>query len=357
MLQTQYAVVSMDTIRNHMFLLHYSNIAMNLYRPFALWASVWLALFAGTATAQPVSTSPAYPTKPIRIIVGQTAGGVSDLIARMVAQRFTESFKQSAMVENRAGAGGGIGTEMAVKAAPDGYTLLLSSAGPIVINPGLYPRLGYDPMRDLVPIAFIATSPLVLVVHPSVPVKNVKGLVALAKAQPHRLSYGSGGNGSPPHLTAELFKSMTGVRMTHVPFKGSAPSVIALVGGQIDLSFSTVAVTLPQMKAERIRALAVTSPQRSPAVPLLPTMAEAGMPGFESQQWFALFGQAALPKDIITRLNTEVARWMQLPEVRARLSTEGAEPASLTLDQVAAFIRTDTVRWTQVIKTSGATAD
>ncbi len=330
---------------------------MNLYRPFALWASVWLALFAGTATAQPVSTSPAYPTKPIRIIVGQTAGGVSDLIARMVAQRFTESFKQSAMVENRAGAGGGIGTEMAVKAAPDGYTLLLSSAGPIVINPGLYPRLGYDPIRDLAPIAFIATSPLVLVVHPSVPVKNVKGLVALAKAQPHRLSYGSGGNGSPPHLTAELFKSMTGVRMTHVPFKGSAPSVIALVGGQIDLSFSTVAVTLPQMKAERIRALAVTSPQRSPAVPLLPTMAEAGMPGFESQQWFALFGQAALPKDIITRLNTEVARWMQLPEVRARLSTEGAEPASLTLDQVAAFIRTDTVRWTQVIKTSGATAD
>ncbi|HTD90530.1 MAG TPA: tripartite tricarboxylate transporter substrate binding protein [Burkholderiales bacterium] len=298
-----------------------------------------------------------YPTKPIRIIVGQTAGGISDLIARMVAQRLTEAFKQPAVVENRAGAAGGIGTEMAVKAAPDGYTLLLSSAGPIVINPGLYPKLGYDPIRGLAPIAFIASSPLVLVLHPSVPAKTVKELISLAKAQPDRLSYGSGGNGSPPHLTAELFKSMTGARMTHIPFKGSAPSVIALVGGQVDLSFSTVAVTLPQLKAGRIRALAVTSPQRHPAVPQLPTMAEAGMPGFDSQQWFALFGPAALPKDIIARLNTEVVRWLESPEVRARLSAEGAEPGNLTLDQFAAFIRTDAARWMKVIKASGAVAE
>ena len=298
-----------------------------------------------------------YPTKPIRIIVGQTAGGISDLIARMVAQRLTEAFKQPAVVENRAGAAGGIGTEMAVKAAPDGYTLLLSSAGPIVINPGLYPKLGYDPIRGLAPIAFIASSPLVLVLHPSVPAKTVKELISLAKAQPDRLSYGSGGNGSPPHLTAELFKSMTGARMTHIPFKGSAPSVIALVGGQVDLSFSTVAVTLPQLKAGRIRALAVTSPQRHPAVPQLPTMAEAGMPGFDSQQWFALFGPAALPKDIIARLNTEAVRWLESPEVRARLSAEGAEPGNLTLDQFAAFIRTDAARWMKVIKASGAVAE
>jgi tripartite-type tricarboxylate transporter receptor subunit TctC len=298
-----------------------------------------------------------YPTKPIRIIVGQTAGGVSDLIARLVAQRLTEAFKQSAVVENRAGAAGGIGTEMAVKAAPDGYTLLLSSAGPIVINPGLYPKLGYDPIRDLAPIAFIASSPLVLVLHPSVPAKTVKELVALAQAQPDKLSYGSGGSGSPPHLTAELFKTMTGAKMTHIPFKGSAPSVIALVGGQVDLSFSTVAITLPQMKAGRIRALAVTSPTRHPAVPQLPTMAEAGLPGFESQQWFALFGPAALSKDIIARLNTEVARWLETPEVRTRLSAEGAEPGRLTLDQFAAFIRTDAARWMKVIKASGATAE
>jgi tripartite-type tricarboxylate transporter receptor subunit TctC len=309
-------------------------------------------------TALPLSVAAqSYPTKPIRIIVGQTAGGVSDLIARLVAQRLTEAFKQSAVVENRAGAAGGIGTEMAVKAAPDGYTLLLSSAGPIVINPGLYPKLGYDPIRDLAPIAFIASSPLVLVLHPSVPAKTVKELVALAQAQPDKLSYGSGGSGSPPHLTAELFKTMTGAKMTHIPFKGSAPSVIALVGGQVDLSFSTVAITLPQMKAGRIRALAVTSPTRHPAVPHLPTMAEAGLPGFESQQWFALFGPAALSKDIIARLNTEVGRWLETPEVRTRLSAEGAEPGRLTLDQFAAFIRTDAARWMKVIKASGATAE
>ncbi len=301
-----------------------------------------------------------YPAKPLRLIVGQTAGGVSDLIARLVAQRLTESFKQSAVVENRAGAAGNIGTEMAVRAAPDGYTLLLSSAGPIVINPGLYPKLGYDPLRDLAPIAFIASSPLVLVVHPSVPAKTVKELIALAthaNARPARLSYGSGGNGSPPHLTAELFKSMTGARLTHIPFKGSAPSVIALVGGQVDLSFSTVAITLPQVKAGRIRALAVTSPRRNAAMPQLPTMAEAGMAGFESQQWFALFGPAALPKDIIGKLNADISRWLEAPEVRARLSNEGAEPGRLTLDQFAAFIRTDAARWARVIKVSGATAE
>ena len=329
---------------------------------FATAALTLLTLWVSNATAQPASTSAGqpYPTKSIRIIVGQTAGGVSDLIARMVAQRLTETFKQSAVVENRAGAAGGIGTEMAVKAAPDGYTLLLSSAGPIVINPGLYLKLGYDPLRDLAPIAFIASSPLVLVVHPSVPAKTVKELIALAthtKAQTDRLSYGSGGNGSPPHLTAELFKSMTGARMAHIPFKGSAPSVIALVGGQIDLSFSTVAITLPQVKAGRIHALAVTSPKRHPAVPQLPTMAEAGLPGFESQQWFALFGPAALPKDIVARLNAEVARWLESPEVRARLSNEGAEPGGLTLDQFAAFIRADAARWMKVIKASGATAE
>lgn len=326
---------------------------------FATAALTLLTLWVSNATAQPASTSAGqpYPTKSIRIIVGQTAGGVSDLIARMVAQRLTETFKQSAVVENRAGAAGGIGTEMAVRAAPDGYTLLLSSAGPIVINPGLYLKLGYDPLRDLAPIAFIASSPLVLVLHPSVPAKTVKELIALAKAQPDRLSYGSGGNGSPPHLTAELFKSMTGARMAHIPFKGSAPSVIALVGGQIDLSFSTVAITLPQVKAGRIHALAVTSPKRHPAVPQLPTMAEAGLPGFESQQWFALFGPAALPKDIVARLNAEVARWLESPEVRARLSNEGAEPGGLTLDQFAAFIRADAARWMKVIKASGATAE
>jgi tripartite-type tricarboxylate transporter receptor subunit TctC len=310
-----------------------------------------LLLFANLGNAQ------TYPAKPLRIIVGQTAGGISDLIARMVAQRFTEAFKQPAVVENRAGAAGSIGTEMAVKAAPDGYTLLLSSAGPIVINPGLYSKLSYDPQRDLAPIAFIASSPLVLVTHPSVPAKSVKALIALAKAHPYKLSYGSGGNGSPPHLTAALFSTTAGVTLTHVPFKGSAPSVLALVGGQVDLSFSTVAVTLPQMRAGRIHALAVTSAQRARILPDLPTMAEAGLPGFESQQWFGLFGPAALPRDIIGKLNSEVTRLIENPDVRTRLANDGAEPGKLTLDQFTALIRSDAARWTKVIKVSGATAE
>lgn len=310
-----------------------------------LWA------LAGSASAQ------GYPAKPVRIVVGQTAGGVSDLIARMVAQRFAESFKQSAMVENRAGAAGNIGTEIVVKAAADGYTLLLSSAGPIVINPRLYPKLGYDPLRDLAPVAFIASSPLLLVTHPAVPAQSVRQLIALARAQPERLAYGSGGNGSPAHLTAELFKSQTGTHLTHVPFKGSAPSVLALVGGQIDLSFSTVAVTLPQIKAGRLRALAVTSPQRNASVPQLPTMIESGMAGFESQQWFGLFAPAALPKDMVTRLNADITRWLESPDVRARLLAEGAEPGQLALDQFGTFLRTDAKRWAKVIKDSGATAD
>lgn len=305
----------------------------------------------------PLAHAQTYPAKPIRIIVAQTAGGVSDLIARMVAQRFTEVLKQSTVVENRAGAAGGIGTEMAVKAVPDGYTLLLSSAGPIVINPAMYPKLGYDPLRDLAPIALTASSPLLLAVHPSVPATTVKALIALALAQPDRLSYGSGGSGSPPHLTAELFKAMSGTRIQHIPFKGSAPSLIALVGGQVDLTFSTVAISLPQLKAGRVRGLAVTSLQRNPAVPQLPTMVEAGMPGFESQQWFGLFGPAALSRDIVIRLNGEVTRWLQSPEVRARLLTEGAEPAHLTLDQFSNFIRSDSARWSKVVKVSGAIAD
>jgi tripartite-type tricarboxylate transporter receptor subunit TctC len=300
---------------------------------------------------------PAYPSKPMRVIAAQTAGGVTDMLARTFAQKFSEAWKQPVVVENRAGAGGAIGTEIAARSAPDGYTLLLSSAGPIVINQSLYPKLGYDPLKDLVPIAFIATSPLMLVTHPSVPATSVKELVALAKAQPGKLSYGSGGSGSPPHLTAELFKTAAGVKLTHIPFKGSAPSVLALVAGQIDLSFSTVVIALPQVKAKRLRALAVTSPKRSRAVPDLPTMVEAGVPGFESQQWFGLFAPAALPRDIVAKLYAAATRIIELPEIRERLSADGGESGNLSQDQFAAFIRADAARWAKVVRDSGATAE
>ena len=226
-----------------------------------------------------------------------------------------------------------------------------------MINPGLYPKLGYDPLRDLTPVAFVAASPLMLVVHPSVPANSVKALIALARAQPERLSYGSGGNGSPAHLTAELFKSATATRITHIPFKGSAPSVLALVGGQIDLSFTTIVISIPQVKGGRLRALAVTSPQRSRAVPALPTMIEAGVPAFESQQWFGLFAPAALPKELVAKLHAETLRIMENAELRERLAADGGEPVAMTPEQFAAFIRADAARWAQVIKTSGATAD
>jgi tripartite-type tricarboxylate transporter receptor subunit TctC len=196
-----------------------------------------------------------------------------------------------------------------------------------------------------------------LITHPLVPARSVKELIALAKAQPDKLSYGSGGSGSPAHLTAELFKAATGVSLAHIPFKGSAPSVLALVAGQIDLSFSTVVIALPQVKANRLRALAVTSPKRSQAVPNLPTMMEAGVPGFESQQWFGLFGPAALPNEIVNKLHAETTRIMEIPEIRERLSSDGGESGNLSQDQFSAFIRTDAARWAKVVKQSGATAE
>jgi len=318
----------------------------------------WLFCFATCASIGDLAAQTLqWPSRPLRIIAAQSPGGVTDMLARTLAQKFNETWKQPAVVENRAGAAGAIGTEVVVKAAPDGYTLLLSSAGPIVINPGLYPKLGYDPLRDLTPVAFVAASPLMLVVHPSVPAHSVKALVALARAQLERLTYGSGGNGSPPHLTAELFKTATGTRVTHVPFKGSAPSVLALVGGQIDLSFTTIVISIAQVKANRLRALAVTSPKRSRAVPVLPTMIEAGVPGFESQQWFGLFGPAALPKDIVAKLHAETLRMMENAELRERLAADGGEHTAMSTDQFATYIRADATRWTQVIRTSGATAD
>ncbi len=312
---------------------------------------------AACMTAAQCAVGQSYPAKPVRIIAAQSAGGVTDALARTFAQKFSEAWKQPVVVENRAGAAGAIGTEIAAKAPADGYTLLLSSAGPIVINPGLYPALGYDPLKSLAPIAFIATSALVLVTHPSVPAKSVKELVALARIRPGRLTYGSGGSGSPPHLTAELFKTAAAVDITHIPFKGSAPGVLALVGGQIDLSFSTVVIVLPQVHADRLRALAVTSPRRAAAIPELPTMMEAGMPGFESQQWFGLFAPAGLPPEIAARLNAEASRILALPETRERLGRDGAEPGTLSQSEFAAFLQTDAARWARVIRESGAKAD
>ena len=226
-----------------------------------------------------------------------------------------------------------------------------------MINQSLYPDSGHDPIRDLAPITLYATSPLMLVTHPSVPARSVQDLIALARSAPDRLNHGSGGGGSPAHLAAELLKALTGTRMTHVPFKGVAPSVTAVIAGQIDFTFATIAATLPQVKAHRLRALAVTTPRRSQIVPAIPTIAEAGVPGYEVTTWYGLFGPAALPKDIIAKLGAEVARILRLPDVRERLHNDGAEPGNLTTDEFGAFIRADAARWAKLIKATGIKAD
>ena len=316
-------------------------------------AAVAAAIIAGVTAAGAQS----YPAKAMRIIAAQSAGGGTDLFARMLGQKMSEAWKQPVVVENRPGAGGTIGNEITAKSAPDGYTLLLATAGQMVINQNLYPNSGQDPIRDLAPITLFATSPLMLVTHPSVPAHSVRELIALAKAAPNRLNHGSGGGGSPAHLAAELFKAMTGIQMTHVPFKGVAPSVTAVIAGQIDVTFASIAAVLPQVKAQRLRALAVTTPRRSQIVPDLPTIAEAGVPGYEVTTWFGLFGPAALPKDIIAKLNGEVTRILGLADVRERLYNDGAEPGNLTTEEFSAFIRADAARWAKVIKTAGIKAD
>ena len=275
----------------------------------------------------------------------------------MLGQKMTEAWKQAVIVENRPGAGGTIGNEVTAKSAPDGYTLLLATAGQMVINQSLYPNSGQDPIRDLAAITLFATSPLLLVTHPSVPARSVRELVALAKSAPNRLNHGSGGGGSPAHLAAELFKSLAGIQMTHVPFKGVAPSVLAVVAGQIDVTFATIAATLPQVKAGRLRALAVSTPRRSQIVPDIPTIAEAGVPGYEVTTWFGVFGPAALPKDIVAKVDAEVARILRLPDVRERLYNDGAEPGNLTNDEFNAFIRADAARWAKLIKATGIKGD
>ena len=318
-----------------------------------------IAVFAVSVLgAAPVpAPAQAYPAKAIRVVVPYTAGGGADQLARIFSHELNEAWKRPVIVDNRPGGAAAIGTEMAAKAAPDGYTLLFTASSPIVVNQSLYPKLGYDPVKVLTPIAFVAAVPLELVTHPSVPVKTVKDLIALARAQPDKLNYGSGGSGTPPHLTAELFKVLTGVKITHIPFKGSGPSVIAVVSGQVDLTFATMVLTQPQVQAKRLRALAVTTPKRSQLVPELPTMIEAGVPGFVSQQWYGIFAPAGLPPDIANQLHAESVRILGLPSMREKLSSSGAESSRLTLEQFTSFIHADVARWAKVIKLSGATAD
>src|SRR3954470_1280179 len=310
-----------------------------------------LFLAALTCTAHAQSD---YPAKPVRMIVGFPPGQATDIVARIVADKLSTRLGQSFFVDNKPGAAGIIGTELAIKAPADGYTLQMNSSGPLSVNPGLYAKLPYDPVRDLQPISLAATVPLFLVVHPSLKANNVRELVALAKSQPGKLNYASGGSGVTNHLVMEMFKFAAGLDMTHVPYKGGPPAVTDLIAGQVSLMFETGPGILPHVRSGKLRALGVGSIKRSAATPALPTIAEQGFPGFDGVAWIGFVAPAGVPRPIIDKLSAETAAIIALPDVRERLLGLGAEPAANTPDEFGAYIRSEIAKWGKVIKESGA---
>ena len=309
------------------------------------------ALAGGAALAQP------YPSQPIKLIVPFTPGGTTDILARTVGQKLGEALKQPVIVENKPGAGGNIGADAVAKAKPDGYTLVMGTIGTQAINASLYAKMPYDAARDFAPITLVAIVPNMLVVHPSVAAKSVAELVQLAKSKPGELNFASSSTGGSPHLSGEMFKQMTGANIVHVPYKGSAPAVTDLLGGQVSMMFDNMPSVLPHVKAGKLRALGVTSARRSPAAPDIPTIAESGVPGYEVDSWFGILAPAGTPKEIVAKLNAEIVKILQRPEVRERLAEQGAVPVGDTPDQFAEHIRRETAKWARVVKASGAKVD
>ena len=309
---------------------------------------ILLALLPATVLAQ------AYPAKPIRILVGFLPGGGSDIFGRLIAQSLTERLGQQVVVENRPGAGATIATEVVVRSAPDGYTLLLGASSEIAINPELYTKLTFDPRKDLVPVSLYASTPLLLVVHPSLPVRNAREMIALAKARPGDMNYGSAGSGSMTHLAAALFVSGAGTKIVHVPYKGVGAVVPDLLAGQVQMMTVPIPPVLPLVQAGRLKALGVTTLTRSKMLPELPTIDESGLKGYDVTHWYGPFAPAATPRDIVNRLHNELAQALRAPETAARISKQGAEPGNLTLEQLAQFMSAETVKWTKAVKASGA---
>ncbi len=307
-----------------------------------------MAISAGAAAQD-------WPTKPVRLVTPYPPGGTTDILSRLFAQRM--DLGQQIIIEARPGAGGNVGTEQVARATPDGYTLVMGASGPMAINASLFRKLPYDPAKDLTPIVLVASVPLVLVVHPSILVKDVQELITLLKANPDKYTYASAGNGTPQHLSGELFKSMTGTRMAHVPYKGSGPAVNDLVGGQVPIAFESMIAVLPQVQAGRLRALGVTSAKRSPTVPDIPSLAESGVPGYESIAWYGVAGPAGIPKPIVDRINREMRRVLNETEMKARLFAMGSASVHGTPEQFGAFIRSEIQKWARVVKESGARVD
>lgn len=320
---------------------------LKIVRAVGLFAA---ALVAATASAQPYPA----PGKPIRFIVPFSAGGATDLIARAVGQKLTESTGAQVIVENRPGASGMIGADIVAKAPPDGYTLLMASTAEIAINPSVYPKMTYDPAKDLAPVTLAGITPLILVVNPGSSLNSVKDIVAQAKAKPNGISFASAGGGSVQHLSGELLKTLTSTQMVHVPYKGAAPALADLLGGQVSMFFSGMPPAMTHVKSGKLRALAVTTPKRSPAAPDVPTMAEAGIPGFDISNWFGVFAPAGTPEDILNKLNAEIVKALALPDVKERLAGVGAETVGNSRAEFAAFIDKEIAKYAKLARESGA---
>lgn len=322
-----------------------------LPHPSRLAAAALAALVAcSTAVAQ------SYPTGPVRVIVPFPPGGGVDGAGRLISQKLSEALGKPFVVENRSGANGMIGSELAAKSAKDGYTLMVNGAN-FVTTPSLYAKVTYDPIRDFEPVSLIALAPNVLVVHPSLPVKSVKELIALARARPGQVNFAGSGSGSTPHLAAELFNTLAKVDMVHVPYRGTGPAIVGLMSGEASVMFMPTTNAVPLVKSGRLRALAVTSRQRVPAMPELPTVSESGLKGYESSQWYGLFAPAGTPADAIALLNSQVVKTMQAPDMKQRMTGEGLVAVGSTREEFAAYIKIELAKWAKVIKASGARVD
>ena len=299
-----------------------------------------------------------YPSKPVKIVVPYPAGGYFDVVGRIVGHALSESLGQPMIVENKVGANGIVGTEFTAKAPPDGYTIMVGGIGPHAINVSLYSKLPYDPVRDFLPIIFVADQPLIVVVNPKVDAHSLKNLIALARSRPGQFSYSSPGAGSTPHLAAVMLSSIEEIKLNHVPFKGSAPAVIAVMAGVTDLLFGTASDVLQQIKAGKLRALAVTATTRIPALPNLPTVAELGVPNYEATAWFAFFAPAGTPLDIVAKLNAEIGKVLDMPDVREKLSAQGTtQIIGGTPERLAGQVKSEIAKWAKIVKESGANVE
>ena len=322
-----------------------------------LFKTSFVLLLASAVVSVAFAAESGYPSKPVRMIAPYPPGGTSDIIARIVGQKLNEAWGQQIVVDNRAGANGGIGSELAAKSPADGYTVLVGNMTPIAANPSLYAKLGYDPLRDFAGVTLVAAGPNVLVVNPSLPVKSVQELTAYGKANPGKLNFGSGGAGSPAHLAGEMYKTLTGVAMTHVPYKGTVLSVNDLIAGQVQLVFSDAPPAMPHVKSGKLRALAVTSVKRTPLMPELPTVAEAGVAGFALDNWWGILVPAGTPKPVVTRINADIVKAMQIADVKERFANLGVEAIHSTPAAFDDYIKAELAKLAKIIKASGARAD